>query len=391
MFSKFHKIAFLSIVIEILIFATLSASCSQTNSRQNEAINSYNKGVRAIKADNLDLAGFYFRRAVILKPDFKEARLNLANVFFLDGNLDAAREEYMKLISEKTEDPRIYFNLGWIYLAQGEFKTAKQYFDTLQKKYPTFTDADYGLALLAKEEGEDSLVKFHLEKYLEKEPNGRWSDKARSMLPSGNGLSNIEPPAIEQEEAPVVDETQPPSDIDISSVDEKKEDIIPPKQETPGKVEKPSSSEKTKPSTPEKKEPSSKTNTPPPDTKQKVSTLIDEGFKALDKHDLKNAEKKFKEALKVNENSISAYNGLAKTCFLGRKVSDEKKYVIQMIKLGGANPNNNYDLAKGFEKIGDINSAMEHYRKYLTSNPFGPKAEEAKKRLTALDKLSGGG
>jgi tetratricopeptide (TPR) repeat protein len=166
------------------IMAISATSCRSGDKQQIESYNSYNLGVKAVKANNLDLAGNYFKKAVILNPDFTEARLNLANINFLKGNLDEARDEYIKLLEEKQYDPRLLFNLGWIYLKQENYETAAELFRKSRRVDPSFTDSDYGLAMLAHAQNEDALTKFHLQNYIANSTDGRWSKKANEVLNS---------------------------------------------------------------------------------------------------------------------------------------------------------------------------------------------------------------
>jgi tetratricopeptide (TPR) repeat protein len=220
--------------------------------------------------------------------------------------------------------------------------------------------------------------------------NGRWSDDAKNMLSGMSDSDTLIPKLID--EAEEIPQKEPPINTDEKAPtvpDEKKEETTPKQPESTGETKptvKPP--EKIKP---EKKEIKKEPETKEPEKTSDLSAIIKDGFKAIEKNDLKTAEKKFKEALKIDNNSYDACQGIAKVYFLSRQSSDEKKYVKQMVKSRGANPNDNFEMAKGFEKIGDNISAIEHYRNYLASNPFGAHAEEVKKRLTELDKLSTGG
>ena len=377
------KIAFSSVVITI---AVLNTSCSSDAKREYEAISSYNKGVQAIKSENFELAGFYFRRAVIINPDFKEARLDLANAYFLNGNLDAAREEYVKLLTDKDKDPRLYFNLGWIYLTQDEYETSRQCFDNLKKSFPDFHDADYGLAMLANKSGDNETEKLYLKKYLESEPIGRWSEKAKQAISVIDGTSQPE-------------QIKNTIDNSIENADEKNLSVEA-TTETPktdnaiesGKKNPVESKEAKKtPKTEEKAtKPEKKTEDKTKEKNNTLSAALSNGFKALEKGDLKKAEKYFKEASKANPKSSDASLGLAKVYFLNKKSSQAREEVKKTVKLKGGDPENNFEMGQELEKIGDLKSAMHEYRNYLAKNPFGENAEKAKQRLTMLDKSLGG-
>ncbi len=353
------------IVIVISIMMVISISCRSDDKKKLEAYDSFNLGVKAVKADNIDLAGHYFKKAVILNPDFTEARLNLANVDFLNGNLDKARDEYSKLLKEKVYDPRLLFNLGWIYLMQENYETAGELFRKSRRVDPSFTDSDYGLAMLAHSQNEDSLTRFHLQQYLENSPYGRWSNKANEVL---NSIT--------------------PVNIETSNLPDKPEESLPETTITkPDEVPMTNQNEITitdnQPKVEETKEPEKKPVHAKP--RKTTSQLISEGTSALNNKEYSTAENRFKQALRQDSKSIEASRGLAKLYFIKGKGSLEEKYVKQYVKSSGGNSTDGVEIAGGFEAIGDYHKAIEYYRNYLKNNPFGSNAAKAKEKLTELD------
>ncbi len=353
------------------IMAISAASCRSGDKQQIESYNSYNLGVKAVKANNLDLAGNYFKKAVILNPDFTEARLNMANIDFLKGNLDEARDEYTKLLEEKQYDPRLLFNLGWIYLMQEYYETAGELFRKSRRVDPSFTDSDYGLAMLAHVQNEDALTKFHLNNYIANSTDGRWSKKANEVL---NSLASDEG-IIEEVEIPVTEiiDTQPVEIPEITPAE-----IVQPVKETPAE-------EKKKPEI--IKTPDEEVKKKPVVTKKKKTTsqLLNEGNAALKEGEYSTAENRLKQAFRQDVKSIEAAKSLAKLYYAKDSNSLEEKYIKEYVKLSGGNVKDGFELAGAYENIGDLYKAIDYYRNYLTNNPFGSNATKAKEKLTELD------
>lgn len=392
------------IILLLLVTCTLLAgtSCNSEEKRRTDSFSAYNRGIRAVKANNLELGSFYFKKALILNPEFKEARLNLANALFLKGDFKEAQELYGQLLKDKVEDPRIYYNLGSIYSAKKNFEIARECFIKSRKADPGFADADYGFGMMYVAQSEEELAIFHLENYIKNNPDGRWIDKAKSEL---NSLLGIETDNVN----PVSDSLQPATDIPPPESDLSPQEIsTQPAIEEPAPVTKPEEKEQIKNpvvTTPKVAEPKPSTtvkNTKPPVKEQKpskveeihpeqikpLSQILLDGWTALEKGDLKKAEKEFKVAESLQKDSADAAKGLAKVYYKSGRYPEEKKYIDLMIKRNNGNPKDPLQLADGFEQIGNIQTAIKYYRDYLSKNPFGEKAESVKKKLTELDEES---
>jgi tetratricopeptide (TPR) repeat protein len=400
--SRIIRIILLLSVICTLIAGT---SCNSEKKRRTDSFSAYNRGIRAVKANNLDLGSFYFKKALILNPEFTEARLNLANTLFLKGDFKEAQDLYGQLLKDKEEDPRVLFNLGSIYSAKGNYEIARECFVKSRKADPGFADADYGFGMMYVAQKEDELAKFHLENYIKNNPDGRWIDKAKTELESLTGIKA-------DDVSPVIDPLQNVPVNPIAEADLTPEEIPSPQViETPAPVVKPEVKEPskesvvTKPKATEQKPSSNVKNTKPPVKEQKpskveeirpeqikpLSQILADGWSALQKGDLKKAEKEFKSANSLEKDSAEAAKGLAKVYYVSGRYPEEKKYIDLMIKRKGGNPNDPLQLADGFEQIGNIQTAIKYYRDYLSKNPFGEKAEFVKKKLTELDEESSKG
>ncbi|MBU1023376.1 tetratricopeptide repeat protein, partial [bacterium] len=324
----------------IIFIILISFSCRNDEKRKIDSFDAFNLGVQAVKSENLDLAKYYFQRATLLNPDFVEARLNLANAQFLTGNLNDARELYSTLISEKQFDPRLLFNLGWIYMIQEDYETANGLFLKSRKADPEFYDSDYGLANLALVRDQPVLARFYLEKYLLDVPDGRWTPKANEILASlptdvSESLKILDDSAISIKPDNQTNNPEPAATAPVDEITPEK--TKPVNEKVPVKND--SENNKTKktqtvtpppvvvPETPKKPAPEKKT----------VAELIADGKIALKNGDFSVAEKCFKEARLLDSKVEEIPLNLAKIYFNKNNLSDEKKYLREYLQLGGKN------------------------------------------------------
>jgi tetratricopeptide (TPR) repeat protein len=207
------------------------------NIAKNKALNdSFNAGKDALTAKNYDAAIDAFQKGVELDPNQNVIWANLADAYVgqagaktgadQQASLEKAIEAYSKAIALKPENPayhnnyaltlakakkfdeaqaelnkaaqldptqagRYYYNLGAVYVNNGQAAAAELAFKKSIEANPNYADAQfqYATALSAKlSTGADGKVlapdgmKDALDKYLELEPMGQFSEAAKSML-----------------------------------------------------------------------------------------------------------------------------------------------------------------------------------------------------------------
>lgn len=204
---------------------------------KNKALNdSFNAGKDALTAKNYDLAIESFQKGVEMDPNQNVIWANLADAYVgqaatktgadQQAALDKALEAYTKAIALKPENPayhnnyaltlakakkfdeaqaelnkaaqldppqagRYYYNLGAVYVNNGQAAAAEVAFKKSIEANPNYADAQfqYATALSAKlSTGADGKVvapegmKDALDKYLELDPMGQFADAAKGML-----------------------------------------------------------------------------------------------------------------------------------------------------------------------------------------------------------------
>ena len=123
------------------------------NPKNLEALNMYAATLMRMGKDAQAIP--YLDRALQIKPEFDEARLNRAIAYLKSGQLDQARQDYEKLlqkIKEKNlDDYRIYFGLGEIAYRKQEWAEALQYYQKYLKTAVPGTDEYRRIELRVKE------------------------------------------------------------------------------------------------------------------------------------------------------------------------------------------------------------------------------------------------
>jgi tetratricopeptide (TPR) repeat protein len=84
-----------------------------------------------------DEAASNCRRALAVDPDFKAARNNLGLALALSGHLDTAEQQFL----EAAGPAGASYNLGLLYLADGQLARAKERFDAASRLDPSYEPA----------------------------------------------------------------------------------------------------------------------------------------------------------------------------------------------------------------------------------------------------------
>jgi tetratricopeptide (TPR) repeat protein len=140
----------------------------------------------------LDKALEAYSKAIALKPDNPAYHNNYALTLAKDKKFDDAQNELNKAAQlDPPNAGRYYYNLGAVFVNNGQAAAAEVAFKKSIEANPEYADAQfqYATALSAKlVTGSDGKVvapdgmKDALEKYLQLDPTGQFSDAAKGML-----------------------------------------------------------------------------------------------------------------------------------------------------------------------------------------------------------------
>jgi tetratricopeptide (TPR) repeat protein len=146
----------------------------------------------ADKEADLQKAGEAYSKAIALKPETAGYHNNYGLTLARMRKFDEAQAELSKAAElDPPNAAHYYYNLGAIYVNDGQSAAAEATFKKAIDTNPDFADAQYqyATALSAKlSTGADGKViappgmKEALEKYLELEPMGQYADAAKSLL-----------------------------------------------------------------------------------------------------------------------------------------------------------------------------------------------------------------
>lgn len=114
---------------------------------------------------------FFFKKSILLNPEFDKSHYNLGNIYLKQYKYNSAINEYKIAIKYNKDYPYYYYNLGCAYYGLKEYEGAKVAFKkaiALKNDEPSFY---YNLALTYKQLNKLKDAKKALDKYneLEKE------------------------------------------------------------------------------------------------------------------------------------------------------------------------------------------------------------------------------
>lgn len=108
----------------------------------------FSKGWFHAQDDNYSEAILEYEHAVLLKPDFNEARHNLASAYFYVGEFQKAINQYRKVIEERPLWAEAHLNLGTaLFLGDHLFSALSAYEDALRLD-PHLSITHYYMALV---------------------------------------------------------------------------------------------------------------------------------------------------------------------------------------------------------------------------------------------------
>jgi tetratricopeptide (TPR) repeat protein len=132
--------------------------------------------------ETLRQAAEAYRRAIESMPGWVEAHINLGTTLYQLGLTAEAREAFATAVELDPSNGLAHFNLGCVFERVGEVREAIEEFRAALHRTPQMADAHLNLALAYEKTGRKADSLRHLALYLRFEPNGLWSEYARSRL-----------------------------------------------------------------------------------------------------------------------------------------------------------------------------------------------------------------
>ena len=117
-----------------------------------------------------------FKEAIIMKPDYVDAYVNLGTVYYEVGRYTEAADSYRQAIRISPGVPSLYNKIGTIFIILGEYKQAINAFDNAVKIDPRNAEAYFNLGIAYLLDG-DKLAATNAHKVLK----GLDMNRARSL------------------------------------------------------------------------------------------------------------------------------------------------------------------------------------------------------------------
>ena len=123
-----------------------------------------------------------YRRVIELAPGWVEAHINLGVVLYQLAELDGARQSFESALVIDSSSAIVHFNLGCVLEELGNREKSIEHLNRAVELEPSHSDAHFNLALAFEKNHDQRRAREHWGLYLRYEPNGTWSDYARSRL-----------------------------------------------------------------------------------------------------------------------------------------------------------------------------------------------------------------
>lgn len=134
------------------------------------------------KAESLQEATEAYRKAVNAAPEWVEAHINLGTALYQLNRMEEALSEFLTAVQFEPKNALAEFNLGCVLEQLGDADEAIKHLHRAIELSPTLADAHLNLALAYEKRGNIQSSVRYLSLYLRYEPNGPWSEFARSRL-----------------------------------------------------------------------------------------------------------------------------------------------------------------------------------------------------------------
>ena len=142
-------------------------SAIQKTEKHDDQMNSYLIGCEQESLQLYADAIESFKEAIIMKPDYVDAYVNLGNVYYKVGRYTEAADSYREAIRIKPITPFLYNKLGTIFIILGDYKQAINAFDNATKIDPKNAEAYFNLGIAYLLNG-DKLAAINAHKVLKR-------------------------------------------------------------------------------------------------------------------------------------------------------------------------------------------------------------------------------
>jgi len=136
------------------------------------------------KPETHDKAIEAYENALTQNPNYVEAMINLANIYYARRELTRGRQLLERAVRLAPNNHTIYYNLGNLYDEVAELEKSIQSYQQALELQPEYEPALFNLALIYERRGLVGKAEILWRQYLAVEPTGEWAEIAREHLRS---------------------------------------------------------------------------------------------------------------------------------------------------------------------------------------------------------------
>ncbi len=123
-----------------------------------------------------------YRRALVMRPDFPDARFNLGNTLRDLGLTDEAERQYRMAVTVDPSMAVAWYNLADLLEDEDRYEETALCLERALGANPAYADAHFNLAWCCEQLGWTARAREHWTAYLDLDTDGPWADVARDHL-----------------------------------------------------------------------------------------------------------------------------------------------------------------------------------------------------------------
>ncbi|MDG2334085.1 MAG: tetratricopeptide repeat protein [Myxococcota bacterium] len=123
-----------------------------------------------------------YLEGIRLVPDFADCHCNLGAVYYNQGNRDFARASFVRCLEIEARHVEANFNLANLLEEEGDDEGALRHYRSAFAADPLYPDLHINMALLYEKMGRVEQGRRHWRRYLQLDDSGPWAEVARRRL-----------------------------------------------------------------------------------------------------------------------------------------------------------------------------------------------------------------
>jgi tetratricopeptide (TPR) repeat protein len=130
----------------------------------------YNLGLALLERGSIEAATYHFAKAVLINPDYANARCGLGVALLEQGKVDEAVEQFLEALRIEPDNVDAHYNLGNALIRQEKFEEAVAHYAEAIRINPNYADAHYNLGVALVEHGNFEEAVGHFSQVIRIDP-----------------------------------------------------------------------------------------------------------------------------------------------------------------------------------------------------------------------------